>query len=93
MGGWRDGRARGTIWSAAVGGEEGGATGGGFFCFLREEGLRLRKRNGFRFFFIFRVFLCAALFFFEKLPPCEYFSSPVYIYIYIYIYMTGGLLI
>jgi hypothetical protein len=28
-------------------------------------------------------------FFFEKLPPCEYFSSPVYIYIY----MTGGLLI
>jgi hypothetical protein len=23
-------------------------------------------------------------FFFEKLPPCEYFSSPVYIYIYIY---------
>jgi len=92
MGGWRDGRARGTIWSAAVGGEEGGATGGGFFCFLREEGLRLRKRNGFRFFILFLgFFLCAALFFFEKLPPCEYFSSPVYIYIYIY--MTGGLLI
>jgi hypothetical protein len=44
-------RARGMIWSAAVGGEEGGGTGGGFFYFLREEGLRLRKRNGFRVFY------------------------------------------
>ena len=35
-------------------GEEGGETGGDcFFIFLREEGLRLRKRNEFRFFFFF----------------------------------------
>jgi hypothetical protein len=37
----------------AVRGEEGGETGGGcFFIFLREEGLRLRKRNGFRVFYL-----------------------------------------
>jgi len=55
-----------------VRGEEGGETGGGcFFIFLREEGLRLRKRNEFRFFFfffIFRVF-CVWLPFSEKIAP------------------------
>jgi len=51
-----------------VRGEEGGGTGGGsIFYFLREEGLRLRNKNEFRVFFIFRVF-CVWLPFSEKLP-------------------------
>jgi hypothetical protein len=35
----------------AVRGEESGETGGGYFYFFREEGLGLRKRNGFRVFY------------------------------------------
>jgi hypothetical protein len=64
-----------------VRGEEGGETGGGcFFIFLREEGLRLRKRNEFRFFFFFLSlgFFVFGSPFLKKLPPCEYFSPPVH---------------
>jgi len=55
-----------------------------FFIFLREEGLRLRNKNEFRVFFIFRVF-CVWLPFSEKLPPCKYFSF--------FFYMARGSLI
>ena len=45
-----------------------------FFYFLRNEGLRLRKRNGFRVFY-FRFFFVFCSLFSEKSPHCEFFFS------------------
>jgi hypothetical protein len=55
-GGSNQKRKMGKSWGRlleAVRGEEGGGMGGDcFFIFLREEGLRLRKRNEFRVFYL-----------------------------------------
>ena len=49
-----------------------------FFIFLREEGLRLRKRNGFRVFLSLGFFVFGSPFLKKLRPLVNIFSLPVH---------------